>query len=310
MAKQKLGKCGCRRRIVSNMVQRINGNCGGRGDGNGLNAQMQCLPGEPTVLNLMAPLIFDEIGINLCTTIEAGIDISAEYPTAVSASAKVLEMTYDYGVGGVSITPITGYPSCYSVTLTNITVALAVTLYDAQGRVLTTLFPSVVYLPSLVTAPAYDEETNPTSVELEIFAPYGVSYDATAPAGSEAFVLNNLGLTSENNFIRQGLNLYGMAKILNLDVEVDTITIGLSLILQSLYFIGYQVASEGRINTPKGSLLMPDDSSCRRFVAGDLLELAIKPLELGTSWNDETFEAVASQNICNEEDMLSLPNLN
>ena len=128
---------------------------------------------------------------------------------------------------------------------------------------------------------------------------------------AEAFVLNNLGLTSENNFVRQGLNLYGMAKILNLDVDADTITIGLSMILQSLYFVGYQVASEGRINTPKGSLLMPDDSSCRRFVAGDLLDLAIKPLELGTSWNEGTCESVASQNgCCNAEDMLSLPDLN
>ena len=292
MAKQKSGKCGCRPRIVSNVVQRINDNCCGNGGCNGLDAQMQCLPGEPTVLNLMAPLIFDEIGINLCTTIEAGIDISTEYPTAVTASAKVLGITYDYGAGGVVIAPITGKPSCYTVTLTNVTVELAVTLYDAQCRALTTLFPSVVYLPSAVTAPTYDEDTNPTSVELEIFAPYGVSYDATAPAGAEAFMLNNLGLTSENNFIRQGLNLYGMAKILNLDVDADTITIGLSLILQSLYFVGYQVASEGRINTPKGSLLMPDDSSCRRFVAGDLLELAIKPLNLGGECCDDGCDIV------------------
>lgn len=297
MGKMKSVKCGCRPRIVSNMVQRICDNCNGSSGCANLEAHLQCMPGEPTVLNLMAPVIFDEIGINLCTTIEAGIDISTEYPTAVSASAKVLGITFDYGATGVTIAPITGKPSCYTVTMTNLDVELAVTLYDAQCRVLTTLFPTVVYLPAATTDPTYDEETNPTSVELEIFAPYGVSYDATAPVGSEAFVLNNVGLTSENNFVRQGLNLYGMAKILNLDVDADTITIGLSLILQSLYFVGYQVASEGRINTPKGNLLVPDDSNCRRFVAGDLLELAIKPLDLGCE---------SCENICDSIEGMSL----
>lgn len=265
---------------------------------------------EPAVLSIMAPLIFDEIGINLCTTTELGMDLSAEFPTAVSATARVLSIDYDYGEGGVTIVPITGKPSCYTVTLTNVEVALAVNLYDAQCRVLTTLFLTITYLPSDTTAPTYDEETNPTSVELEIFAPYGVSYDATAPAGEEAFVLNNVGLTSENNFVRQGLNLYGIAKVINLDLDIDTITVGLSLILQSLYFAGYQVASQGRINTPKGSLLVPDDSSCRRFVAGELLELAIKPLELGTSINDDPCENSDGKKCCNAEDMLLLHDFN
>ena len=37
---------------------------------------------------------YDEIGINLCTTFDLGVDIPTAYPTAVSATAKVLNITY------------------------------------------------------------------------------------------------------------------------------------------------------------------------------------------------------------------------
>ena len=57
--------------------------------------------------------------------------------------------------------------------------------------------------------------------------------------------------------------------------------------LQSLYYAGYRVASEGKINTPKGSIVPPDESDCIKFVSGDLLDLAIKPLNLGPPANEQ-----------------------
>lgn len=283
MAKCKSGKCNSRARIVSNAVKNMNGT--------------QCFDictnpicGSPDNLSIFAPLIYDEIGINLCTTFELGVDIPTEYPTATSATAQVVDVAYTYGEGGVTIEQIQGRPNCYSVTLTNLSVNFAVNLYDEACRLLDTVFATAVYLPSETTAPTYDEDTNPTSVVLDIFAPYGVSYNDTAPA------LNYIGFQITDNYVRQGINMYALPKVLNLDTLESDITIGLTVVLQSLYFSGYNVASEGKIHTPKGSIVAPEDTDCMKFVAGDLLNLAIKPLDLG----EPVYEECLKQN-CNTE---------
>jgi hypothetical protein len=227
----------------------------------------------------MAPLIYDEIGINLCATFDLGVDIAATYPTVTSATVKVIDTTYTCGPKDVQIESLTGRPNCYLVTLSDLTVLFAVELYDSAGRLVDTIFSTAAYLPSDTLAPTYDEDTNPTSVELEIFAPYGFSYDTTVIPPTP--VINYIGFSQTTNFIRQGLNLYGLAKLLDFSTDDSTVTVGLTFVLQSLYFAGYRVASAGKIDTPKGSILAPDNSECMRFVAGDLLNLAIRPLDLG-----------------------------
>lgn len=271
-----MAKCKCSKRpkIVSSAVQGMNNN------------QKPCTDvcanpayGEPRVLSVMAPLIYDEIGINLCTTFDLCVQIGTTYPTVTCATAKVINATYTYGDGNVVIESLTGRQNCYSVTLSNIEVEFAMNLYDDAHRLVDTIYPTAVYLPADITAPTYDEETNPSSVELEVFAPYGYSY--TACAGGNTPVLNFLGYMDTNNTLAQGLNLYGIAKILDFDVTDSTATVGLTLVLQSVYYAGYKVESAGRIDTPKGSIISPEDTECMRFVAGDLLDLAIKPLDLG-----------------------------
>jgi len=264
-------KCSNRSRIVSNAVQRLYSGC--------MEICSNPVCGDPTVLSLMAPLIYDEIGINLCATFDLGVDIAVTYPTVTSASVKVIDTTYTYGPEDVQIESLTGRPNCYLVTLSDLTVLFAVELYDAAGRLVDTIFPTAVYLPPDTLAPTYDEDTNPTSVELEIFAPYGFSYDTTVTPPTP--VINYIGFSQTTNFIRQGLNLYGLAKLLDFSTDESTVTVGLTFVLQSLYFAGYRVASAGKIDTPKGSILAPDNSECMRFVAGDLLNLAIRPLDLG-----------------------------
>ncbi|MCM1121637.1 MAG: hypothetical protein NC416_03550 [Eubacterium sp.] len=284
MAKCKSGKCGCKARIVSNVVQNMQGN-------NCIDVCTNPICEPPKVLSLMAPLIYDEIGINLCASFTLGTDISTTYPTAVSATAHVLNIDYTYGDGDVVIEAITGRPNCYVVTLSNLSIEFAVNLYDENCRLLATLYPTAVYLPPETTAATYDEDTNPTSVELEIFAPYGISYDLATTADADPTPnINYVGFLESNNYIRQGLNLYAMAKVLGFDTDDDTVTVGLTLVLQSLYFAGYHVESAGKINTPKGSLITPDNSSCLRFVAGDLLDLAIKPLEFGPPLYEEQYK--------------------
>ncbi len=268
-----MAKCRCmnRARIVSNTVQRLYAGC------TDVCANPVC--GDPSVLSLFAPLIYDEIGINLCATFDLGVDIAATYPTVTSASVKVIDATYTLGEGGVQVEALTGRPNCYVVTLSEITVLFAMDLYDAAGRLVDTIFPTAVYLPADTTAPTYDEDTNPSSVELELFAPYGFSYDT---AGTDPTpVINFIGFSQDTNFVRQGINLYSLAKLLDFSTDDSTATVGLTLILQSLYFAGYRVESAGKIDVPKGSILAPENSECMRFVAGDLLNLAIKPLDLG-----------------------------
>ena len=96
-----------------------------------------------------------------------------------------------------------------------------------------------------------------------------------------------IGSLTSNNAIRQGINLFAYPKLIGFDIANDNATVGLTLVLQSLYYAGYNVASEGKIQTPKGNLLGADDTDCMEFVAGELLNLDIKPLELGPPKCDE-----------------------
>ncbi|MDO5155176.1 MAG: hypothetical protein Q4D51_04345 [Eubacteriales bacterium] len=265
-------KCGGRPRIVSNVVQSIK--CGG--ECRDFCSNPAC--GDADVLSIQAPLIFDEIGINLCANFPLGVDIATTYPTVTNASIKVLNATYTYGTDNVLIESITGRQNCYVVTLSNITLQFAVNLYDAACRLVATIYPTAVFLPSDTTAPTYDEDTNPTSVELELFAPYGFSY--TAGGATPQPVINFVGFLDTNNFTRQGINLSAMAKILDFSTDDSEVTVGVTLVLQSLYFVGYKVNSAGKIEVPKGSIMSPDNTDCMRFVAGDLLDLEIKPLNL------------------------------
>lgn len=283
-------KCGTRPRIVSDVVRSMkkNGNC------RDVCANPIC--GDPNMLGIFAPLIYDEIGINLCTSFAIGIDVAAEYPTAVTASVRVIRAVYAYGGTGVTIEAITGRPNCYVVTLSNLTVEFALNLYDSACRLVGTVYPSAVYLPSDTASDTYDADTNPGSVELELFAPYGPSCfgDPLSP------IINYIGMTSENNSLRQGINLYSMAKLLDFSADDSTVTVGLTLVLQSLYFAGYKVKSAGKIDVPKGSILQADHSDCMRFVAGDLLNLAIKPLDLGAPLCEEQYkqECCSTSNVC------------
>ena len=112
MAKCKCSKCGSTR-IVSNIVQNMPNGC--------FDVCTNPICGSPDELSILAPLIYDEIGINLCTTFAVGTDISTTYPTATNASVSVIDIAYTYGDENVEITQIAGRPNCYSVKLANLT---------------------------------------------------------------------------------------------------------------------------------------------------------------------------------------------
>lgn len=281
-------KCGGAGRIQSNTVKNMLNGC--------VDVCVNPICESPDMLGIMAPVIYDEIGINLCATFALGAEIPTAYPTAVCATAQVVNVTYAVGGEGVTVEPISGRPNCYLVSLTTLTVTFAINLYDCCYRLLGTVYTDAVYLPP-ETGETYDEDTNPTLVQLEIFAPYGISYTVTGEADLTA-TLNYIGFATTANYVTQGINMYAIPKVLNLNTEDSEITIGLTVMVQSLYFAGYNVKSEGKINTPKGTLATQDDSACLRFVAGDLLNLEIKPLELGFPRCEENLKDECSQ--CNQ----------
>ena len=288
MAKCKARRCKCNSsRIVSNGAK----NCSCR------NMDVCSTPfcGTPNTLSLLAPVIYDEIGINLCATFELGTDISATYPTAQSISMTVIDIGLTYGTadGEVAIESIAGRPNCYDVTLSNLEVTFAARIYDCANRLLDTIPVTATYLPSDVDAPTYDEDTNPESVELEIYAPYGPAYES---GGDLTPILNVIGFADTNNSVRQGLNLMAIPAVLDFDTEEDTVTVGLSVFLQCLYNSAYLVPTEGRSYTPKGSIIPGDDSLCMNFVEGSLLDMCIRPLALGGEDGEEQYKQELNQN--------------
>ena len=261
--KSKSCKC-CSKRYVS---------CGIDKKGKCLDVCTDPICGDPDCLTVLTPVVYDELGINLCRNIPLELPVT----NVDSISVQVMDITFDTtGDTAVTAVPINGRPNCYLITLTNLSVTFYVTLYDCARRVLGTQTVTANYLPADDTSADYDymdEDTNPTSVELEIFAPYGVAHsDATGlPA-----IINVIGFGEDNTALSQGLNLLAIPKVLNFDPQDSTVTIGLSVILKSVYFSQYKIPH--------------DDTICLDFVCGDLLDLAIKPLELGPPKYEETLK--------------------
>lgn len=236
------------------------------------------LCGTPSTLAVLTPIIYDEIGINLCATFSLGTDISTTYPTADSIRLSVTDIGLTFGTDtGITVDAIPGRPNCYLVTLTNLEITFVASVYDYAKRLLGTFPVTATYLPSDTADETYNEDSNPSVVELEIYAPYGPSYTVDGATILPIITPITLGTT---NVMSQGLNLLALPKVLDFDIDDDTVTVGLSIYLQSLYYASYKFATEGRLDTPKGSILPEEESACLSFVEGSLLNLCIQPLDL------------------------------
>ncbi len=241
-------------------------------------------------LTLLAPVVYDEIGINLCRE----VPLTGTLPTAglpLSASVQVLTVSFAPQNGAAtSIERIPGRPNCYLITLTNLAVTFAVTIYDCSKRTVSVLTETATYLASGSSVPDYqyhDEDTNPSNVELEIFAPYGLTYQDANTADP---AINYIGFSTTNNTLQQGLNMIAIPKILNFDTTTPSLTVGITFYIKSVYFSQYLIPHNGRAVVPKGSVVPDEDSVCLDFVSGDLLDYEIKPLELGPPKYEENLK--------------------
>lgn len=232
--------------------------------------------GDPKFLSALTPVIYDEIGINLCRSV-AITDVLTNYPTAEYATAEVVSIDFATAPA-TSIVPIPSRPNCYEITLSNLSLTLRINIYDCCKRLLGTIpVTGVTLLPPATTDPSYDEDTNPTEVTLELFAPYGISYtDATLTAPS----INFVGFLATNNQFSQGLNTLAIAKVLDFDLANQSATIGFTLIFASIYYNPYMLIHNGKATASKGTIGSSEETLCMEFVSGSLLDRNIKPLEI------------------------------
>ncbi len=239
--------------------------------------------GTPDALLLYAPVVYDCIGINLCRQVPLGVVLPTTYPTAAYATAEVIDLT----ATTATITPITNRPNCYNVELSGLTFTVIIRLFDCCQRLLATLpLTDVTYLPAATTDPNYNEDTNPTDVTLQLYAPYGPAYTVTPAGGTDpatavpTLIFN--GQTVARSPQTQGIQSVAVAKVLNLDATDSTISLGLTLYVYSIYDSFYNFYGATRGSIPKGNLSTVEESVCMNFVRGSLLDRNIKPLELGS----------------------------
>lgn len=235
--------------------------------------------GTADALLLYAPVIYDCIGINLCRQVDLGVTISTTYPTAAYAAAEAVDMT----AATADITAISTRPNCYNVELSQLSFTIVVKLFDCCHRLLATLpITDVVYLPESTTDENYDEDTNPTDVTLQLYAPYGPAYTVTTTdteTTAAATLLFN-GMTTTQSAQAQGIQSSAVARVLSFDADDSSINLGITLYVFSLYNSFYNFYNTTRGAIPKGNLATPEENVCMNFVRGSLLDRNIKPLEL------------------------------
>lgn len=259
--------------------------------------------GEPRCLTLLAPVVFDECGINLCKVFQRNVFAN---PAIQSMEVRVLDIDWNMSgcEGSSHVERLRSRPNCSRITLSNIRVKMAVTLLDCCSNILDSFIMTETYLPSCPEDPCYDEETNPCSICLELYTPYGLSYQNQDPPMP---TINCIGLEEDgscgpgNNSLRQGLCAQALSKAVRFDSEDGLVALGLTLYLKVVYFVQYRMAHEGLATPPKCSPVMADKTdACRDFVDGDLLALNLQPLEaLSRSSVSDPGSSSGCNNNCN-----------
>lgn len=285
-----------------------------------------CPPiGEPRLLTLVAPVVFDESGINLCRTIDIrdledvcrensksctnilfdGIS-KRDLCEADKIQLQVVDIDFNFlnpcDNRYSEIRPAKGNPNLSRITLKDIDVTFAVKTIDCCCRVAKEGMMTVRYLGDECDY-GFDPCTNPSCISFDLYTPYGLAYAQENPAGCNKLVptINYMGFVSSqvscdynqnmgctfsaNNTIQQGISAQALAKVVASDDE--EIAIGLTLYIKSIYFVQYKFRHEG-LNVPQKISPVEDeeDNSCLDFVCGDLLETNIQPLEFNNCRRD------------------------
>ncbi len=180
-----------------------------------------CPPiGEPRLLTLIAPVVFDESGINLCrvvclnelkdvcqsethktTDILFGGLSKKDLECACNIQLQVIDIDFNFvdPVDGrfSEIRPTKGNPNLSRITLKDIDVTFAVTVLDACCKVVAQGMMTVRYLGDECEC-GFDPCTNPAAVTFDLYTPYGLSFAPENPCGCNKLVptINYMGFVS------------------------------------------------------------------------------------------------------------------
>lgn len=98
--------CGCNKKVLSNAVANNTDSCTCSLTDNCTDVCVTPQCGDPKLLTVLVPVIYDEIGINVCRTIPLAT-LLADYPTAAYIRAEVANITFATGAApSVTIKPI------------------------------------------------------------------------------------------------------------------------------------------------------------------------------------------------------------
>ena len=176
-----------------------------------IEATAMCPPiGEPKLLTLVAPAVFDECGINLCRTVcvdelqdvcqgeqrrtpdilFSGLS-KCDLVNADKIQLQVVDIDFNFvdpcGCRFSEIQPAKCNPNLSRITLKDIDVTFAVTIIDCCCKVVKQGMMTVRYLGDERSA-AHDPCTNPSCISFDLYTPYGVSFAPENPMGCNKLV--------------------------------------------------------------------------------------------------------------------------
>lgn len=189
-----------------------------------LEATAMCPPiGEPRCLTMMAPVVFDEAGINLCRVfaIDDLLDLcerpsnrttdvlfdgltKLDLENATKIQLHVVDVNFNFVCPETcrfsEIKPSRNTPNLSRVTLRDIDVTFSVTIVDSTCKVCKEGMLTLRYLPG-ENCPGFSEETNPSNITFDLYTPYGISYAPENPAGCNKLVptINFIGFVENQH---------------------------------------------------------------------------------------------------------------
>lgn len=220
--------------------------------------------GEPENLSIYSPIIYDEVGINLCRTITIPENILTLYPTTTYVQLLVADIKIYSGKGY-----FTGEEETVEYTEEELAEM-------GNPPTFSTVSLEAVYLPAVGTT-NYNPDTNPRSVTVDMYAPYGAS---TVYNSYEEYYINYVGFNMYDNTVENGLNMNAVAKVMEFNPTTGTMSAGITLYLRTVYYQAYKFNSLGKTMPPKMNTHEAESNPCLKFVEGDLLLNDVKPLEL------------------------------
>lgn len=190
-----------------------------------IEAAAMCPPiGEPKLLTMMAPAVFDECGINLCRTVCADElqDLCCEEGprktpdilfsgltkcdliNADKLQLQVVDIDFNFvdpcNCRYSDIQPAKNKPNLSRITLKDIDVTFAVSVIDCCCKVVKQGMMTVRYLGD-ERCPAYDPCTNPSCISFDLYTPYGISFAPEDPKGCNKLVptINYMGFLNSQH---------------------------------------------------------------------------------------------------------------